>query len=423
MGTSATFNTDVLNLGLFSQVGTVVLLVVLFVLLRRQALRRPYFRAWTNAWIALAVALLAVLVRYDVLPRFLGAGSHGRWWVELISLVYQFGKLAFLLLLLQGILVYLTGARHLRLTRALWGALAAFTLLSVLLSHSSQALLFWQGLCNLGVYGFGALLLLTLPVPRRSLGTRVMGTILGATGAIWVVYLLGLAPAVLTGTPGHSGLQMILQGPNNYLDLVFGMMLAFGMVLVLFEDVRSEIDTAHRELRVAHEQLLREVYLDTLTGAYNRRALAEGAGLEYAKGSFGVVVVLDMDNLKAVNDHYGHKHGDALLRHLVAVLRQGLRPSDKLYRVGGDEFLIVMPGAVPDATRQRITEILATAPALRLEDSSTLIELHASIGAASFASVNDIQSATYAADRSMYANKRTGRSGAANPASGLAREP
>lgn len=422
MGSSSTFSTYVLSLGLISQVSTVVLLVLLFVLLCREVRRRPYFRAWTNAWIALAVALAAVVLRHDVLPVFFGAASQAHGEMLATALVYQFGKLAFLLLLLKGILLYLTGTKHLVLMRGLWGVVAAVTALSVAFGPTPQAMVFWQGLCNLCVYIFGAVALLGLPVPRRSLGTRVMGAVMGATAAVWAAYLLVLAPAVVPGAHGNSDLQVILNGPNDYLDLIFGMLLAIGMVLVLFEDTRREVDSAHRELRVAHERLLRESYLDALTGAYNRRAFHEGAGMEYTGGTFGVVVVLDMDNLKDVNDCYGHKHGDALLRHFVTVLRGGLRPSDKLYRVGGDEFLIVMPGAVAEVAVQRVQEILETAPVLKLEDSGACVELRASFGAAGFANMEDLQSAMHVADRSMYAHKRVSHHEPpdAGPAEGLA---
>ena len=400
-----------LNLGLISQLAATILLVVLFLLLRRHATRRPYFRAWSSAWIVLAVGLAAATLRYNVLPALLGQGSGADWWVKSCYFIYQFGKLAFLVLLLHGTLLYLKGASHpsFGLTRWLWAGVGAITLVSVVQSSGLQHVMFWQGLCNLLVYILCAVAMLTLPLPRRSLGTRTTGSVLAAMSLVWLAYLLALMNAVVPQAHAALGFRMLLNGPNNYLDLILSMLLAFGMVLVLFEDTRREIDTAHRELRVAHEQLLREAFLDALTGAYNRRAFNEGTGLEEARGSFGVLVALDVDNLKDVNDIHGHKHGDALLRHLVSVLRAGLRPSDKLYRMGGDEFLVVMPRTVVGTAAARIQEIIASAPALRLTESGLLVDLHASVGAAEFASIEEIENALHAADRSMYAQKRAGR--------------
>lgn len=397
-----------LNFGLFSQVAAAALLVVLFLLLRRHAARRPYFRAWSSAWVALAIGLAALALRYNLLPLLLGQGAAGDWWVKGGNFIYQFGKLAFLLLLLHGTLLYLRGAAHppFGSMRWLWAGVGAISLASVAVSSTLQSLLFWQGLCNLMVFVFCAIAMLTLPKPRRSLGTRTTGSVLAATSLLWLVYLLALVNAVLPDVRATASLGALLNGPNNYLDLILGMLLAFGMVLVMFEDMRREIDTAHRELHVAHEQLLRESYLDALTGAYNRRAFSEGTGLEDAQGSFGVLVALDVDNLKDINDAYGHKHGDALLRHLSSVLRAGLRPSDKLYRMGGDEFLVVMPRAVVSTAAARIKEIIANAPSLRLADNDTSLELRASVGAAEFTSIEELDIALHVADRSMYAQKR-----------------
>ncbi|MGH8283571.1 MAG: GGDEF domain-containing protein [Gammaproteobacteria bacterium] len=399
-----------LSFSLICQLAAIILLVVLFMLLRRQASRRPYFYAWSNAWIVLAVALAALVARYNLLPVLLGPVTDSDWWVRFCYFLYQFGKLAFLALLLRGIFLYLKGVTHLGFMRWLWLGVGAITLVSVAFSATLHAVLFWQGLCNVVVYSFCAVALLTLPLPRRSLGTRVAGIVLAASLVLWLAYLPALMADVMPVAHVGGGLQNLLNGPNNFLDLILSMLLAFGMVLVLFEDTRREIDNAHRELRVAHEQLLRESYLDSLTGAYNRRAFNEGTGLDDARGSFGALVVFDMDNLKQVNDVYGHKHGDALLKHFTSVLRHGLRPSDKLYRLGGDEFLVVMPRAVANVAGPRMQDLIASAPSLNVADTGALIKLRASVGSADFTSVEDIEIALHTADRSMYAQKRASKS-------------
>ncbi|MGA9856065.1 MAG: GGDEF domain-containing protein [Gammaproteobacteria bacterium] len=399
------------SFGLISQMAAVILLVVLFMLLRRHAARRPYFFAWSNAWLAFAVALIALVTRFYVFPVIFGSGFETGGWANICYFVYQFGKLAFIVLLLRGILLYLKGMSHavLGLMRWLWAAIGAFSLISVTFSPSLHAIMFWQGLCNVVVYSFCSVAMLSLPTPRRSLGTRTTGIVLAASLALWLVYLAALLEDVIPGAHIGLNLRSLLNGPNNYLDLTLCMLLAFGMVLVLFEDAKREIDTVHRELRIAHEQLLRESLLDSMTGAYNRRAFNEGAGLEDAKGTFGTLAVLDMDNLKDVNDVYGHKYGDALLKHFASVLRAGLRPSDKLYRLGGDEFLIVMPRTVASIAGPRIHELIATAPSLKLSDSGALIKLRASVGTADFSSMDNIEVALHEADRSMYAQKRSSR--------------
>jgi diguanylate cyclase (GGDEF)-like protein len=407
-----------LSFGLISQMVAVILLVMLFMLLRRYAARRLYFFAWSNAWLAFGVALIALVSRFYVFPTLIGPSFESDGWTNICYFIYQFGKLAFIALLLRGTLLYLKGMSHpvFSLMRWLWVGVGAITLVSVTFSPTLHVMIFWQGLCNVVVYSFCTVAMLSLPAPRRSLGTWTTGTILAASLVLWLVYLAALFNEVIPGTHIGLNLQNLFNGPNNYLDLTLGMLLAFGMVLVLFEDAKREIDTAHHELRIAHEQLLRESLLDSMTGAYNRRAFNEGAGLEDAHGTFGTLVVLDMDNLKDVNDIYGHKYGDALLKHFATVMRAGLRPSDKLYRLGGDEFLVVMPRAVASMAGPRIQELIATAPSLKVTDSGALIKLRASMGAANFNSLENLEVALHEADRSMYEQKRANQGDRTIPA-------
>ena len=78
--------------------------------------------------------------------------------------------------------------------------------------------------------------------------------------------------------------------------------LGFSMVVLLMEDVKHEVDAAHAELAVAHDNLRRASFYDLFMGWLNTQASAEGLGLEAARAGFGAVMVLDMDNLKDIND-------------------------------------------------------------------------------------------------------------------------
>jgi diguanylate cyclase (GGDEF)-like protein len=394
--------------GLASQTLAMMLFLILFLLLHRYANRRTYFHAWTWAWVALTIALIALVIRFEILADLASASNEHSWWVRICYFIYQFGKFAFLLFVLKGVLLYLKGTADppLGYLRWLWLIALVFTVVSVLISADARVVMFWQGSFNVLVYFWCGATLLWLPVSRRSIGTRVTGLCLTGTALLWVSYEIALLHIAFPGTDFGTSVWEVLSGRNAYLDLIMDMLLAFGMVLVLFEDARREIDTAHSELRIAHEQLLRESYTDSLTGAYNRRAFNEGTGLEDARSSFGALVVFDMDNLKTVNDHYGHKYGDALLQYFTTVLRSGLRPSDKLYRLGGDEFLVVMPRAVAEVAEQRMQSLIAGAKPLKLEALNVEIPLDASIGSASFRSVDELETAMHDADRAMYTSKR-----------------
>lgn len=98
-----------------------------------------------------------------------------------------------------------------------------------------------------------------------------------------------------------------------------------------------------------------------------------------------------------------------MLRHIVDVLRAMLRASDKLYRWGGDEFLLVFPGADAPHVGRRIKSILENAEPLRLSDGSEL-EIRVSVGSAAYSSSEAMADAIDAADRAMYADKSARKS-------------
>jgi len=98
-----------------------------------------------------------------------------------------------------------------------------------------------------------------------------------------------------------------------------------------------------------HQDLQRVAALDPLTGVYNRRfglqRLTEEFGRSVRSGDPLGVLMLDLDHFKAVNDTYGHLVGDRVLQTVVRAARQILREGDVLLRYGGEEFIIVLPGA------------------------------------------------------------------------------
>jgi diguanylate cyclase (GGDEF)-like protein len=100
-------------------------------------------------------------------------------------------------------------------------------------------------------------------------------------------------------------------------------------------------------LRAADQtvRLRHEATHDTLTGLPNRRAFRRRLAREIDVGEGFALVLCDMDNLKTVNDTHGHEAGDRALQTLAGALRNELRRSDEAYRVGGDEFAVVLPGA------------------------------------------------------------------------------
>lgn len=168
------------------------------------------------------------------------------------------------------------------------------------------------------------------------------------------------------------------------------------------------------ELDEQLRRLERASSTDPLTDIYNRRAgelrLAESLARLRRDGSGFMLVLLDVDGLKAINDTHGHAVGDLCLTHMVDTLRQRLRGADWLARWGGDEFIIGLhaPPAQAEALANRILESLATAPLSLSHD--TELRLTASLGVAPALETDNIGSLFARADKALYAAKRGGRS-------------
>jgi diguanylate cyclase (GGDEF)-like protein len=253
-----------------------------------------------------------------------------------------------------------------------------------------------------------AWLLLRFPGTRSTLGSRATGGVFATIAALWVLYAVAFAfEGVPAWRPPDGPLYFILEY-NSFFDLLLQVLLGFGMVVVLLEDVGRENADARTQLAIAHDRLRQVALYDPLTGALNRRAYEEGVALEALGARYGTALLLDMDNLKWTNDTHGHAAGDDLLRSLVDTLRGCVRPLDRVYRWGGDEFLLLFPTARPEEVLPRVREALAA-----------VAELEVSLGAASFSGREDLAAAIERADRAMYQDKTGNR---ARRARGVAAE-
>lgn len=395
-------------IGIAAQLGGALLLVSLFGLLRRYAKGRSFFPIWQNAWIALSVAIGAVVIRYLILPRFdphLIQGDPGP--LRGLTAIYQLGKLSYIALMVYGTAAFARSAQFSR--QRLLAAVAflvVYGMFPVLTTKRSADLIIWQAPVMILGFTYCAYLLLTLAGERRSVGSRVASVCFTLIASLWTVYVFAFnaAPSLLPGI-SRAGLEVVVVY-NSYVDLLLQVMLGYAMVVMLMEDRKREVDDAHHALAEAHQQLQSASYHDTLTGALNRRAFVEGFGLSEAHAAGGAVVALDLDNLKLVNDSFGHAAGDKLLRRLAEVVRSIVRPSDTLYRWGGDEFLLVLPGAHTVDVQPRVEEVIAQSNLLRVREANPEdLRLAVSVGASDFSGPADLEAAIERADNAMYAQK------------------
>jgi diguanylate cyclase (GGDEF)-like protein len=365
-------------------------------LLRSHPRPQPYFRQWTLGWAALVGALCAVGAIY-AFPRFMAAYPLAS---RVTNLLYQSGKLVFVACMLAGTLNFVRGSRSRVFMRWAVPAALAYALISTVLAGASlNAVMVFQTPPLVAPFLACAWLLLRLSGSRATLGTRTTGIVFFCVAALWVLYVIGFAvEGFQPWPPSAHGPFLFLLRYNSFFDLILQMLLGYGMVLLLLEDVGRESEDARSQLALAHDRLKQLSLYDPLTGALNRRAYDEGTGLESLGGRFGTALMLDMDNLKVVNDTSGHAAGDELLRRLVETVRRCVRPLDRIYRWGGDEFLLLFPAALPEDVLPRVREALRAVP-----------ELEASLGAARFSSTADLGIAIQRADRAMYEEKARNR--------------
>jgi two-component system cell cycle response regulator len=168
------------------------------------------------------------------------------------------------------------------------------------------------------------------------------------------------------------------------------------------------------------ERALSRVYdaamRDGLTGVYNRKALDERLASELAfavrHATLLSIVLLDVDDFKAVNDGFGHLAGDAVIREVGARLMKAVRTEDVVGRYGGEEFLVVARDISLERAAQlaeRLRGTLSTDPVLF---ESQRVAVSASFGVASLACCGDrkdLRTLLGIADERLYAAKRAGR--------------
>lgn len=168
------------------------------------------------------------------------------------------------------------------------------------------------------------------------------------------------------------------------------------------------------EINKLRDELQEQAIRDPLTEVYNRRYMNEFLSLEVARaerdGTPFSVVIMDMDNFKIFNDTYGHKCGDIILQKIAAFLVHHTRKGDVVCRFGGEEFVILMPGATLETAYKR-------AETWRQDFAETIIEYEGmklsatfSAGVASYPQHGQTDEfVLQAADRALYRSKDAGK--------------
>nr|WP_042179222.1 EAL domain-containing protein [Kibdelosporangium sp. MJ126-NF4]CEL13698.1 diguanylate cyclase/phosphodiesterase (GGDEF & EAL domains) with PAS/PAC sensor(s) [Kibdelosporangium sp. MJ126-NF4]CTQ99384.1 diguanylate cyclase/phosphodiesterase (GGDEF & EAL domains) with PAS/PAC sensor(s) [Kibdelosporangium sp. MJ126-NF4] len=224
-------------------------------------------------------------------------------------------------------------------------------------------------------------------------------------------------PALLAGAPDSTTDEAVVvswrsrdDGDHLWLEITC-VAVAESDLLFRAVDVTRWRD---QELRAAklghrHEDLLRMVEEDPLTGLPNRRALTRELERQLALGVRGALLLLDLDNFKDINDLRGHPAGDRVMCTLANLLRDRLTDGQVVGRLGGDEFAVVLPGA-DEREAVTVADRLRTAvAAVPLSGGSGATRTTISAGVARFDSGESWQAILANADLALYASKAAGR--------------
>ena len=229
--------------------------------------------------------------------------------------------------------------------------------------------------------------------------------IVGA-GALLVAPRVALALAILA-TAAYIGAGFVVdQTPEVGSLIQMGVNLT-GVYLLAYVGA-----SVGREQRRARDAAIRLSTIDSLTGLYNRTYFFSALEREIARGDRSgrafCLVMLDLDDLKAINDRFGHIAGDQVLRTVADIVRNGVRKIDVASRYGGDEFVAMLPETDPTggwvlAEKVRITVAEQGIPGV--EPGPTV-----SVGVVSYpADGRSADALLVSADRAMYASKRGGK--------------
>lgn len=287
---------------------------------------------------------------------------------------------------------------------------------------------FAQGQWLIGVIDLVVAAALVLPtwyalVSGRNRVAFISMTVLVGTGAVAVSHFLGLA--------GHFWVFPFAVAVYALVRVRTALLAGWGLVLLVsvfgtgIEDVAERLSFAATAVLVVtlaaisahqvqrqHEALELAAATDALTGIGNRRRmdgdLHHAAMLAARGGPLPGLVVLDLDHFKAVNDQHGHEAGDRVLVNLAHILRDALRQSDRLYRMGGEEFVVLLPMVDPNGLPV-VAEKLRRSVESRLKGPGGPVT--ASLGLALHRRGESVEEWIARADGALYQAKQAGRNG------------
>lgn len=383
--------------GLLVQAVGALLMAALSIALRR-TIPRPALRYWSIGWVTLCASLQGLYVASYYAPvAYIG------------HVVYLLGEYVFGYMVIAGCRHYAYRVPARRSDVWLLAPALAWCLWLARVAGGNVNLLFAVHTLIYPYLFFSALRVLHGAKAGRhaEMGLRVMRFAL----LLLTVDYLHYAPLFATSSY-QSGKIPVIDAYLTYAplyDLLFQVMLMFGMVMASTGQVQEELEAVNADLKRARDRVEASARMDPLTAALNRRAFAAVLADQNRTGfglMRGVVVVVDLDDLKLLNDTYGHAAGDAALQGLADALRSCLEGDDLLFRWGGDEFVLILRGATLAHAEARFDGFNEKLRARPIPGAADPVDLRASVGLSEFADTATLDHAIARADQAMYRRKK-----------------
>lgn len=178
--------------------------------------------------------------------------------------------------------------------------------------------------------------------------------------------------------------------------------------------IEEELERVNRELRELNQTLEVLSTTDSLSGLYNHRSFYEIIQKEFARKSRfaitdSVMVLIDIDNFKSLNDSMGHLAGDFAIRHVANILKSSIRKVDYAFRYGGDEFIVLFIDTGLEGAKKAADKLLELVAATPFASDGAEINITISGGSAALSEARDANELMNIADKRLYTSKRNGR--------------
>lgn len=371
---------------------TGVFLITVLSLFLRRSLRNAVSAYWALGWVSLSFALFCL--------------SYGFFYRDIAKpfyYLYFLGEYFFGIMLVCGC-YSLVEKHHFSLKHYLiTGLFALFAAFLTAISNSFDVAFNIHAI----VFGtfFAVAFFVLKSVEPKDFGWRVMRVALALLALdffhYFVLFSLHNFNIQIPIPDGYLGFGPII-------DLVLEVMLGFGMVIILLEQVLGEVRKVNIQLKDAHEKLKKIAHIDPLTTAFNRHAFygyLKKSDTKKEKIS-GCVGFFDIDDLKPINDFFGHTVGDKVIRMVVSAIRSLIRAEDLIYRWGGDEFFVVMVGMNAEMAQMRMSNLERMLTNVQIEDINRPLTIRVSYGFKDFTDASELENAVKAADEEMYRRKQ-----------------